>query len=339
MKKMESASSIHIVLASDNYYFPYIYVAVKTLYKSNATVKNLIVHYIEQDVKKENLEHLKSLASQYNRDIDIIKFNMPKEFDEVLPAYGAASKTTYAKFWFASMFPNEDRVLYLDPDVLVMDSLEDMYNTDFNGNLIAGVIENLPWYHMQASLLTSEDSYINGGMVLCNLAEWRKEHLEEKALIRLKDNSQNLNYDQGILNEICKSRVLVLQPKFNALAEIFEFKSACKIMKRYGFTHYYTQAEIDEAVTRPVVIHFTGFLYGKPMSSKCTHPYTNYFQQTLASSPITYKLSDSDIDFKKKVRKFFLRYLPFFMYLELERFLDYRRGYLLEKKGNTCHKK
>ena len=316
---------IHVVLASDNYYYPYIYVAIKTLFENNKNVDNLIAHYIEQDVKKENLDILTELGQSYGRHVDIIKFNMPKEFDEVLPAYGAASKTTYAKFWFASMFPNEDRVLYLDPDVLVMGSLEDMYNTDFKGNLIAGVVENLPVYHMEASHMDAEDSYINGGMVLCNLDAWRKLGMEDKALERLKDTSHNLNYDQGILNELCKGRIKVLPPKYNALAEVFEFKSAYKIKKRYGFKNYYSQQEIDEAITSPVIIHFTGFLYGKPMSSKCTHPNTQYFQNILSNSPVKYILSKQDINKGQKVRRFFLRNLPFCIYLLLEKYLDIHR--------------
>ena len=316
---------MHIVLASDNYYFPYIYVAIKTLFLSNSAVKEMCVHYIEQDVTDENLDVLLQLGEEFGRKIDIVKFYIPKEFDNILPAYGAASKTTYAKFWFASMFPNEDRVLYLDPDVIVMDSLEEMYNIDFKNNLIAGVIENLPSYHMKASLLSEEDSYINGGMVLCNLVAWRSFDFEHKAMERLKDTTHNLNYDQGILNELCKGKVLVLSPKYNALAETFEFKSAKKIMKRYGFSHYYSQEEIDEAINTPAIIHFTGFLYGKPLSTKCDHPYTAYFQEKLSESPVKYSLNDNEIDFKKKMRKFFLRNMPFLMYLGLEYLLDFRR--------------
>lgn len=320
---------VHIVLASDNNYYPYIYVAVKTLFEHNKNVKDLVVHYIQQDVTTENINYLKELGKNYNREVDVIKFELPKHFDEILPAYGAASKTTYVKFWFASMFPNEDRVLYLDPDILVMDNIEEMYNIDFKDNLIAGVIENLPSYHMEASHMTASDSYINGGMVLCNLAKWRECDLEKIALKRLQDTTHNLNYDQGILNEICKSDTLVLHPRYNVLAEVFEFKSSKKIMLRYNFTHYYSQEEIDDAINKPAIIHFTGFLYGKPMSTKCTHPYTKYFQDVLKESPLKYKLSSQDIDIKKKIRKFFLRYMPFSVYLMLEKYLDKRRKQLL----------
>lgn len=323
---MENA--IHIVLASDGNYFPYIYVAVKTLFEHNKQ-ENVVVHYIEQNVDKQYLNALVELGVVYDQEIDIIPFSLPQTYEECLPAFGAASKTTYAKFWFASMFPSLDRVLYLDPDIIVLDNIRDLYDTDFQGNLIAAVIENLPVYHREASLMDKDDSYINGGMVLCNLTAWRGIGFEELALERLKDTTHNLNYDQGILNEICCGKIKVLHPKYAVLAEVFEFKSAEKIKKRYGFKSYYSQEEIDEAISHPVIVHFTGFFYGKPMSKKCTHPYTAYFQDILRDAPFPYTLTDKDIDKKKKVRKFFLHHMPFGMYLILENLLDIRRKRLL----------
>lgn len=316
---------IHVVLASDRYYFPYIYVAIKSLYEHNKNVDILVVHYIEQDVPKQDLKLLINLSDEYGRKVDIIKFEMPKEIEEVLPAFGIASKTTYAKFWFASMFPNLDRVLYLDPDVLVMDSIVNLYNVEFKNNLAAGVIENLPKYHRDWSFLGDDDIYINGGMVLCNLDAWRSENFEYRALERLKDTEHNLNYDQGILNGLCKGRLLLLPSKYNVLAEVFEFRDAKKIKRRYGFKKYYSQIEIDEAINHPIIIHFTGFLYGKPLSEKCTHPYTKYFQSILDDSAIKYAYAINDISRGQKIRKFFLHNMPFEIYLLLEAYLDIHR--------------
>lgn len=316
---------INVVYASDRFYFPYIYVGIETLYESNKELERLDVYYIHQDVPQEMLRYLETLAETYNRKIHIIEFDMPEEFQNVLPAYGAASKTTYLKFWFASMFPKEDRVLYLDPDTLVMQPIKEMYSLDLGENLIAGVIENLPYYHMQASGMSEDDSYINGGMVLCNLVEWRKCDFEKKALERLKDTTHNLNYDQGILNELCRGKILVLPPKYNVLAEVFEFADARKIKRRYKFKNYYTQSEIDEAIKNPVIIHFTGFLYGKPLSDRCTHPYAKYFQNLLRKSPLNYEFGHADISKGQKIRKFFLHHFPFDVYLMLENYLDIHR--------------
>lgn len=325
MQKVKKKDEVDVVFASDEYYFPYIYIAVETLYENNKNIKNLNVHYIEQDVSKNSLDILNNLASKYQRSIDIRPLEMPEVFMEILPNCGPSSKTTYAKFWFASMFPDLDRLLYLDPDVLVLKSIEDFYNIDFEDNLIAGVIENLPTYHTLASKMKVTDHYINGGMVLCNLKLWREEKIGNKFVERLKDTSHNLNYDQGILNEVCRGKILIVPPKYNALAEIFEFKNVKKIIKRYGFQSYYSQAEVDEAVNDPVIIHFTHFLYGKPLSKKCDHPYANYYRKLVENSPVSYALNDDDIDKSFKIRKLVLRHMPFKMYLAFENMLDRKR--------------
>lgn len=311
----------HIVYASDDYYFTYIYVSVFTLLRSN---ENLVIHYIQQDVSKVHLDLLKKMCLEAFVELDIIDFNMPQFFD-ILPAYGAASKTTYAKLTFCSMFPQYDRVLYLDPDTMVLGKIDEMYNMDMRDQLIGGVIENLPSYHREAAHLSPEDAYINGGMVLCNLAQWQVIGFEDKAIIRMQDTSMNLNYDQGIINELCKGKVCVLPPKYNALAEIFEFQDAKRLKARYGFINYYSQKEIEEAINNPVIIHFTHFLYGKPMSVKCNHPYAKLFQKIVLDSPLKDTLTSDDVDKKIKIRRFVLRNMPFSFYLFFEKVLDIRR--------------
>lgn len=320
---------MRIILASDENYFPYIYVSVLTLFESNQK-ENYLVTFIYQNVGADKLQYLKALGSNYGRIVETIEFVMPKEYDK-LPPY-AESKTTYAKFLFASMFPKDDRVLYLDPDTIVMDSLKDLFLCEMAGFLIAGVTECLPQYHKNASKMGKKDQYINGGMVLCNLELWRETSFEEKALERLLDTRYNLNYDQGILNELCSGRIKVLQPKYNVLAEVFEFKSAEKLKKRYGFERYYTQAEIDTALEHPAIIHFTGFLYGKPLSVNCTHPYARFFWKSVKKCPWDVKLNDNTLDKKRQIRRWVLHHMPFKIYLVLEELFDIRRRWYLQRE-------
>lgn len=319
---------IHVVYASDGFYFPYIYVSVKTLLENNK-MDDVIVHYIQQNVETQQLEKLQELGISFKKTIDSIPFSIPEEFDEILPAYGVASKTTYIKFWFASMFPDLDKVLYLDPDTLVLGSLREMYDTDLGDNLIGGVIECLPYYHRVASKMSDSQSYINGGMVLCNLRQWRNMHFERLALERLKDTSHNLNYDQGVLNEICGSHIKLLDPKYNVLAEVFQFKNAQQIKHRYGFSYYYSQEQINNAINNPVIVHFTGFLYGKPMNLKCDHPFAAYFRKILEQSPIDYRFTNTALPTKVRIRKFIINHFPFTLYNAFEHFLDIRRKRIL----------
>ena len=317
---------MRIVLASDENYIPYIYVSLLTLFQSNIN-EDYKVTYVYQNVSEEKLKHLKELGEKYNRDVEIRAFVMPREY-EVLPAY-ANSKTTYAKFLFASMFPDDEQVIYLDPDTIILNSLDYILNLDLGMDLIAGVTECLPHYHKAASHMAQSDHYINGGVVICNLKQWRKENFEKKALRRLTNTHLNLNYDQGILNELCSGRIRVLSPKYNVLAEVFEFRSAELLIKRYKFDSYYTQAEIDEAVFKPVIVHFTGFLYGKPLSRYCTHPYSDLFVKKLKECPWGVTLNNDVLNTKQRFRKWVLSNMPFGIYNLIENFLDIRRLILL----------
>lgn len=320
---------MNVVYASDENYFPYIYIGIETLLMSNSQYPELRIHYIYQNVKPESLDLLDNLGKKFNKNIEMIPFQMPAVYDE-LPSYkGSGSKTTYAKFMFASMFPNADKVLFLDPDTIVLGDISDVFSIDMGHDLVAGVIECLPIYHKEASKMTKDEEYINGGMLLCNLKEWRSINFENQALIRLADTSNELNYDQGIINELCRGKIKYLPPKYNAIAEIFAFKSAAKIKKRYGFTNYYTQKEVEEGYMNPKIIHFTEFTYNKPMSVYCTHPYAKYFQQLLEESPLSVKLNHNKTEKQRLIRQWMLDNTPFGVYLAFERILDIRRKWLL----------
>ncbi|MFQ7119775.1 MAG: glycosyltransferase family 8 protein, partial [Intestinibacter sp.] len=251
-----NTKKMHIVYASDDYYFTYIYVSVKTLIRHNS---NLVIHYLYQNVSENHLQLLKQVTNVAGVETDFKPFEIPSYF-KVLPTFGVASKTTYAKLIFPSIFPELDKVLYLDPDTIIMGNIKAFYDINMGDNLIAGVLENLPYYQRKVVGLSVEDAYINGGMVLCNLKKWREENIEEKAITRLQDVSMNLNYDQGILNELCAHRIMVVPPKYNALAEIFAFRSSKKISKRYHLKNFYSQDEINEAICNPIIIHFTHFV-------------------------------------------------------------------------------
>ena len=67
---------------------------------------------------------------------------MPKQ-EEVYPGVKANLGRTYARMALGEILPeNVDRVLSLDSDTLVVDSIREMYNTEFSENeFVAGVYD------------------------------------------------------------------------------------------------------------------------------------------------------------------------------------------------------
>lgn len=318
---------MRVVYASDDNYYRYIYISIRTLLESNGKNPDLKITYIEQDVSEEHKALLVELGRSFNKEVEIMQLEMPEAFKKV-PAYNQ-SKTTFAKFLFASLFPEDDVVFFIDPDTLVLRDIAPIFDIGTDDYMFAGVIENLPAYQRTAVGMAKEDDYINGGVVLCNLKKWRECNFEKKVLDYMLEGHHNRNYDQGIINELCRGQLAILPPKYSALAEIFDFKDREKLIRRYGFARYYTQEEIDEAVQNPVIVHFTHFLYGKPLNEGCQHPYTQLFLDCLYSSPLDPKLEADDRNFKMKMRKWFLDNTPFCVYLALEAVLDCRRRIMM----------
>ena len=318
---------MRVVYASDDYYYRYVYISIRTLLESNGSNPDLKITYIEQDVTEEHKALLAELGRSFNKEVEIIQFDMPEAFQD-LPACNQ-SKTTFAKFLFASLFPDDDVVLFIDPDTLVLRDIAPIFDIGTDDYMFAGVIENLPAYQRTTVGMAKEDDYINGGVVLCNLKKWRECDFEKKVLDYMLEGHHNRNYDQGIINELCRGQLAILPPKFSALAEVFDFKDRNKLLRRYGFARYYTQEEIDEAVQNPVIVHFTHFLYGKPLNAGCQHPYTQMFLDYLHSSPLDPTLEADYRDGKMKMRKWFLDHTPFCVYLAVEALLDSRRRIML----------
>jgi len=316
-----------IIYASDDRYFRYVYISIMSLLESNLHNDNIELVFIEQNVSENNINLLYLLAKQYKRDIEIIPFKMPEQFDK-LPLVGN-SKTTFAKFLFSSMF-KDDIVAFFDPDTLVLGDLSWIDKIDMAGYMFAGVIENLPRYHRKLAKMDETSPYINCGIVVCNLSLWRETNFEEEVFGYIMNNPCDYNYDQGIINELCAGKIKVIPPKYNALAEFFELKSASKIAKRYGFTNYYSQEQINEAITNPAIVHFTEFLYGKPLMKDCGHPYRNVFLNYLNDSPLEKDLEDRGCKKSVRIRRWVLHNMPFSIYCSFERILDIRR-YMLMK--------
>ena len=49
------------------------------------------------------------------------------------------TKTTYFRLFIPDLYPQYDKVLYLDSDIVVLGDIAELYNTNIKGNLVAAV--------------------------------------------------------------------------------------------------------------------------------------------------------------------------------------------------------
>ena len=125
------------------------------------------------------------------------------------------------------MFPEYERVLWLDCDTLVFDDISEIFDTPLGNFYYFAAVEENRHYLQYTSTRKIEDvhgayhdiildscQYFSAGVLLENLKLLREDGLGERIINRL--NNRLVYYcDQTVMNEICRDRIYSLNCKWN----------------------------------------------------------------------------------------------------------------------------
>jgi lipopolysaccharide biosynthesis glycosyltransferase len=210
-----------IVLASDETYAMPLSTTLRSIVEINSSDYPLDFHVlsdgISEGTRKKVFESL-PLGSATIRwvEVDLGPF---REFSTITHV----SKMTYARFLIPTIFPDTvSRVLYLDADILVLDDLGSLWETDLEGAVLGAVLDGLDLQIKQGKAnldgfekMPCVRDYFNGGVILIDLQQWRKERISEKALEYLSRHPQSPYSDQDALNAVCDGLWKKLDPRWN----------------------------------------------------------------------------------------------------------------------------
>ena len=144
----------------------------------------------------------------------------PVRVDDTLfqdaPSTRQYPKEMYYRLLAARLLPDTlDRVLYLDPDILVINPLRPLWETDLQGNLFAAAAHT-GMTELANSVnrvrLGSEGDYYNSGVLLMDLAAGRREIRPEELFAYVAEHGKELLLpDQDLLNALYSQRILPLE--------------------------------------------------------------------------------------------------------------------------------
>lgn len=174
-------------------------------------------------VTDEDSENFREKVSKLRTDFKV-EININIVSDEDNRALGVLHQETNRRHylvsstWYRLLLPkilpsNIDKVLYLDADTIVLSDISPLFLTDINGAPIAGCLdlvskENAKKYQI--------DFYINSGVLLFNLVQWREMGYTEKCLAWAKNKGAELLYsDQCVLNTYFNKSIFVLPSLWN----------------------------------------------------------------------------------------------------------------------------
>lgn len=174
------------------------------------------------------------------------------------------SKEVMYKLLTASLFPQYDKIIISDVDVVFLDDISNSYfelDAIKDDAYIAGVkpigkIKN--YFDNYKNQWSNEEieklGEICGGYLVMNLKKIREDDLEKEFMNSLKKNSYRLNQmEQDILNLVCYGKIKHLSLKYVACSYMWDYYQT---EKDIDSDENYSKNEINEALFHPVQLHY-----------------------------------------------------------------------------------
>lgn len=205
-----------LVTLNDNYVKP-LFIMLESLFNHERKPMNIYMFY--SDVSKVNRQRLSTyIKRQGSCFIPIYVEN--NAFGEA-PVFRYFTKEMYYRLLCSELLPEkEERVLYLDPDILIRGAVSPLYEMDFSGKMIIGMedyaINHMLAHKKKAIGFTQKDSYINSGVLLFNLKKMREDFVLKDFIYILEKYRSVVSFpDQDVINLYFKNDIKLGERIYN----------------------------------------------------------------------------------------------------------------------------
>ncbi|MEE0897977.1 MAG: glycosyltransferase family 8 protein [Acutalibacteraceae bacterium] len=213
---------IPIFFSTDDNYIPYLDVAVSSLIANASKEFNYRIIILNTGLNESNIDKIKqNEREKFKIDFVDISADVEKIKSKLKNVYHF-SIVTYYRLFIASLFPQYCKVIYLDCDLVVLGDISELYHTELGDNILGACPEQFVQSTEEFRAYAAEalgvdpDRYVNAGVLLMNLAEFRKNRIEEKFVRLITEHDFDLlDPDQAYLNYLCFDKIQILSNGWN----------------------------------------------------------------------------------------------------------------------------
>ena len=218
---------IPMFFSIDNTYAPYLATALRSAIchaDPDRTYKAIILH---DDLHKE---HQKKLASLSTDNVSIEFVPMKNGLESITDTISNRLRcdyftlTIYFRLFIPAMFPQYDKAIYFDSDVVLLQDPAKLFDIDLGDDLIGACVDrsvgHVPElaYYMEEAVGVPKDQYINSGILLMNLKALREVKLDQHFLSLLGTyHFDCIAPDQDYLNAMCNGKIHYLDASWDTM--------------------------------------------------------------------------------------------------------------------------
>lgn len=267
-----------IACCIDSNYAKYCYVMLTSLLENNKG-EQISVHVLGSKLDVDSRFLLQTLVEeQYEQHIYFYEIDsmLLDVFPETL---SYVSLAVYCKLFIPAVLPSAiAKVLYLDCDLIVVGSLNELWNSNLEGKALAAVKDVHKGISEDCTRLgidSARFNYFNAGVMLLHLDFLRQSDFVGRVLDFVKKHPSLPYHDQDVLNALLYQDVLWLPYRYNLHDCLFH-------RKRY-LSKEEESILSDEILKYRVVVHFSS--RRKPWGTRSLHPWRNLYFTYLDKTP------------------------------------------------------
>ena len=117
----DGLDAIKVVFAADDKYIPFLAVAIESLVDNSSKDNYYSIKILHTDVSKENKKKIEKYETE-NVSIEFVDLNYYIEkVKDKLYTRDYYTNTTYFRLFLPELYPQYNKVLYLDSDIVILD--------------------------------------------------------------------------------------------------------------------------------------------------------------------------------------------------------------------------
>ena len=241
---------IHLLVTLDSSYLMQLKVLLTSI-RINNPGERFFLHLIHNDIANEEIERIRGWLGEAGWELHESAIDASL-FDSA-PSTKQYPKEMYYRLLAPHIITNEERVIYLDPDILVINPLRPLWEMDMQGLVFAaashtGITELANG--VNRIRLGTEHDYYNSGVLLMDLQGGRNVIKPDGIFRYAREHVKELLLpDQDILNALYGSFIL---PIDDAIWNYDARNYASYMIRSSG------QANEDWIMRNTAIIHFCG---------------------------------------------------------------------------------
>ena len=214
---------IPIVFATDHNYLMPTGVSIASLLLNREDQNYDIRILVSGDVTDDDKMLLAKQISVLDPSSKVLFREMKSEFEDGFEIRGI-SKVCYYRLLIPWIFPDLDKVIYSDGDVIFKSNLENLFNIEIEKYFVAGAIpypaerwKQFKTYFQKHGI--DYKGYVNSGVLVINCKLQRENQLKQR-YEKLAHNKY-LFQDQDIINKVCKDKIGYFNNKYNLKPSLY----------------------------------------------------------------------------------------------------------------------